>query len=272
MALSHLALLIELFDTGLKGLFELRQHIADGTLQTIAFADLWHLYSMNDEICSKYQSGQVYRVLHITGGRQYLDYQEKSDYRRERSPYPRSPPPPRIIYNERRRRARSWDPESDEDDFPARARRLPGIERFQRFSTFDIQGFSLDFDGQSFGPIEKIFIIQPYEGEVTIHTLEVYPTKFLLEIGGEKDKLYEYRRNLTDRGRRFLEYSKIVHMHYYGHSLDARKEEVSILNLNQTFVKIFTKCAHRSTLRSWSILRPQCNGIPIGDQALKWRG
>ena len=128
MTLSHLALLIELFDTGLKGLFELRQAIADGTLEMIAFADLWHLYSMNDEVCSKYQSDQVYRVLHITGGRQYLDYQEKSDYRRERSPYARSPPPPRIVYRNRQRRDRSWDPESDEDDF------LPDLGSFQELS------------------------------------------------------------------------------------------------------------------------------------------
>ena len=232
MTLTHIDLLIELFDTGLKGLFELRQQIANGTLETIAFADLWHLYSMNEELCSKYLSKQIYRILHITGGRQLLDTS---------APSPPPPSPPPLIVRRRRRsppsryRSRSWDTESDEDGFPTRVRTLPGLDRFQRFSTFDIQCFSLDFDGQFFGPVDKVFNIQPYEGVVAVHTLEVYPIKFVLGIEGGIDL---YRSSLIDRGRRFLEYSKIVHMHYHGLSLDMRKEEVKILN--SEFVRIFT--------------------------------
>ena len=42
--LDHLGLLVEILDYDLAGLFELRRQIEKGTLETIAFVDMWHLY------------------------------------------------------------------------------------------------------------------------------------------------------------------------------------------------------------------------------------
>ena len=77
-AINHLRLLIKFMDEDLKELINLRQTIANGTVQKIAFEDLWHLYQPGDIIVSSGLECQAYRILHVSGGRPLMHQSEKS--------------------------------------------------------------------------------------------------------------------------------------------------------------------------------------------------
>ncbi|PQE11502.1 P-loop containing nucleoside triphosphate hydrolase protein [Rutstroemia sp. NJR-2017a BVV2] len=66
---AHLQVLVDFMDADLKPVFDLRRKINDGTIQEIAFADLWHLFNPGDLVVSSpYQ--QAYRIFHTSIGRQ----------------------------------------------------------------------------------------------------------------------------------------------------------------------------------------------------------
>lgn len=67
--LELLKLLIEVLDTDLKPLLELRCDIKDRVLTHIAFQDLWHLFDIGQEIMTCDLHPQVYRIMRWTGGR-----------------------------------------------------------------------------------------------------------------------------------------------------------------------------------------------------------
>ncbi|KAM3066248.1 hypothetical protein ACMFMG_003240 [Clarireedia jacksonii] len=68
---THLQVLVDFMDTDLKPVFDLRRSISDGTIQEIAFADLWHLFNPGDLIVeSLFQ--QAYRIFHTSNGRHRL--------------------------------------------------------------------------------------------------------------------------------------------------------------------------------------------------------
>jgi len=64
--LADLKLLIEFMDVDLKPTFELRKKIKEGTLTTIEYQDLWHLFDIGDNVISQTNRMLVYRVLHYT--------------------------------------------------------------------------------------------------------------------------------------------------------------------------------------------------------------
>jgi hypothetical protein len=67
--LQHLQMLIDVFDSDLKPMFDLRRDIKEGTLTHIAFQDLWHLFQYGQDLRTNDNESQVYRVVRWTGGR-----------------------------------------------------------------------------------------------------------------------------------------------------------------------------------------------------------
>jgi hypothetical protein len=62
-------MLIGVFDSDLKPMFDLRREIKEGTLTHIAFEDLWHLFQIGQDVRTNEDESQVYRVVRWTGGR-----------------------------------------------------------------------------------------------------------------------------------------------------------------------------------------------------------
>lgn len=88
----------------------------------------------------------------------------------------------------------------------------------ESYSSFNILCYRLDFDGREFGTIPGTFIIKPFEGEVDIVSLEVYPLR-MRKAHGE---------DLTERGRAFIEMLHFAHKHYEGLTLGHKRDEVGI--------------------------------------------
>lgn len=143
--LEELRVLRELLDTDLKPMFDLRKQIKDGVARNIAFQDLWHLFSLGDEIVSNDSNGQnqVYRILNVCGGRPFLCNRALAGM-------------PRI--------------ESTMD-----ARDLP---------KFEILSYSYDSDGKDLGACQVIHTIKAYKGNKAITSLPCYPIIYLKNIHG----------------------------------------------------------------------------------------
>ena len=71
---KELKILLGLFDTYLKPVFDLRKCIQDGSCDRIAFRDLWHLFHAGDIVKSTNprDNQQLYRVNDIFGGQPFL--------------------------------------------------------------------------------------------------------------------------------------------------------------------------------------------------------
>ncbi|KAK8062230.1 hypothetical protein PG997_014327 [Apiospora hydei] len=70
--LEDLKLLIQFMDEDLQPTFDLRQCIEEGTADTIAYADLWHLFRRGDYVLIQSDPTHAYKVLQFTGGREPL--------------------------------------------------------------------------------------------------------------------------------------------------------------------------------------------------------
>lgn len=91
----------------------------------------------------------------------------------------------------------------------------------ESYSSFNILCYRLDFDGQEFGTVPGTFIIKPFEGEVDIASLEVYPLRMRKTRGNPAE-------DFNDRGRTFIEMLHFAHKHYEGLTLGHKRDEVSI--------------------------------------------
>lgn len=90
----------------------------------------------------------------------------------------------------------------------------------ESYSSFNILCYRLDFNGQEFGTVPGTFIIKPYEGEIDIVSLEVYP----LEMKKPSDNTAE---DPVERGRAFIEMLHFAHKQYDGLTIGHKREEVS---------------------------------------------
>jgi hypothetical protein len=67
--LHELKMLVEVMDTDLKPMFDLRRRIKEGSLTHIAFQDLWHLFEFGQDVRTSDAELQFYRVVRYSGGR-----------------------------------------------------------------------------------------------------------------------------------------------------------------------------------------------------------
>jgi hypothetical protein len=153
-AYQHYKLLIRFLDEDLQPLFKLREQIANGTLEKIAFDDLWHLFEVASDVVvpRENKTGEdIFRVLTFTGGRDIL-------HSNWNAPVPH-----------------------------ASSTLGPG----DWYGAFIVQGWSLNFDGKFYIPVAKAFGIKRYVGERAITDLPVFPLKFHKDPQGLRKALSE---------------------------------------------------------------------------------
>ncbi|KAJ8110742.1 hypothetical protein OPT61_g6491 [Boeremia exigua] len=77
---------------------------------------------------------------------------------------------------------------------------------------FRIQCYAITYDGSSYGPIEKVLEIAPFEGERDISTLNPCPARYI-------ENFTEIKAQIRDRGEKFVQYTKPTHCRYVGSTL-----------------------------------------------------
>lgn len=134
--LEELRVLRELLDKDLKPTFDLRKQIKEGVARSIAFQDLWHLFSHGDEIVSNDSNGQnqMYRILSVSGGRPFL--------------------------------CDSIQAGMDQVEPSSNGRSLPN---------FEILSYFYDSDGKELGACQQLHTIKSYDGIKAITSLPCFP-------------------------------------------------------------------------------------------------
>lgn len=187
--LQQLRLLVEVFDTDLKAMFDMRRDIKEKRLSTIAFVDLWHLFEYGQDVRSDTSDSQVYRVMRWTGGREPLAKHG--------------------MLAELQARA---------------AMDAPYLQRGEnRSEHFIVECVSFEFDGNNYGPVQKTFVIRKYDGEKAITHLALFPLAF----DPNQERLRERLIARGTLYLQLSECVLSTHKHYSGLTLDEPHEEVS---------------------------------------------
>ena len=182
---NELSCLVTFMDSDLKDIFSMQEDIDNGTRKLIAFDHLWQLYKPGHIVVSGKGQKRAYVVLHVTGGRAL---QRNSQL---------------VTANENM--AEGYDAQ-------LRKEREAYSAKYAKASPFVIDCFYLDFDGTNFGPLPQKFMLQEFDGEVAITSLEVFPIKF-------DDDPKKTEKSLARRGRKFVKLASVDHKYYSGRTL-----------------------------------------------------
>jgi hypothetical protein len=91
--------------------------------------------------------------------------------------------------------------------------------------------FGIDFDGRTFGPVQRSYNLEPWEGEQTITSLPIYPIDYAsAESSGPESASSTKQEVLQERGRKFCEIVNtphVAHRQYRGFNIDKIREQVS---------------------------------------------
>lgn len=188
---EHLKLLVKLFDTDLKPMFDMRQDIENRKLINIAFMDLWHLFDFGQDICTSDSDSQVYRVLRFSGGREPLAKHG--------------------LLAELQARA-TLDAQSSQ-------------KNENRGETFIMDAVSYEFDGFQYGPVQKTFTIRKYDGEKAIRNLPFFP----LDFDPNHESIRKRLIKRGELYLQLSQSDHASHKHYTGLTLDEPREEVCSL-------------------------------------------
>lgn len=118
----------------------------------------------------------------------------------------------------------------------------------EKYSPLMIDCYYLDYSGSKYDCVAEKFLLKPFEGEVAITFLEVYPMRFVTQERRADGKTLE--EFLIDRGRKFIELTEVSHKRYEGLTLGESREEVSkndfiMINISFTDKSIDEKSGHR---------------------------
>ena len=180
--------LVTFMDSDLKDIYSVQKDIDGGTRKSIAFDHLWQLFKPGIVVISGKEQKRAYVVLHVTGGRAL---QRRSQLAVAKD----------VVAED----YKYYDP-------TRRAEREAYIAKYPKTSPFVIDCFYIDFDGTNFGPLPQRFMLEEYDGEVPINSLEVFPIKF-----DEDTKKTE--KSLVRRGRKFVRLANVDHKYYSGRTL-----------------------------------------------------
>lgn len=194
---SHLKLFLDFVDEDpdLRDILQLRAQIALGTLEEIAFEDLWHLFQPGELILfTRGPNHQLLRVCAVTGGAIQL----RNHTREEQEHLDR--------LREQMTRRRPTGDAGLEDILREEASGL-GV-----WTPLTIDCYVMAFDGTEIGPLDHCKRIKHYSGKRSIQDLDVHPIRF-------HPRSEELLKQMEERGRKVL--NSYGHKRYRGGTINA---------------------------------------------------
>lgn len=205
--IEHLELLSKFIETDLAHLLELREKIREGSLESISFEDLWHLFNPGDILFTN-ENGheQLYTAYMVSGGKQRLRNVTRDEIDEIRS-----------MQRSHKTTSKLWsryygisESEEDDDDRPRMDAAGKGT-----WTPLVVDCYRMGYDGSYVGPIDALKKISRFVGKKRITDLSIYPLRF-------HPKADEIAGQLEQRGRRFIQCSG--HRSYDGLIFDGRGE------------------------------------------------
>ncbi|KXX73455.1 ATPase family AAA domain-containing protein 3B [Madurella mycetomatis] len=229
VAIPHFQGLVDFVDNYLAPQIALLKRLREGTERAVAFENLWMLFDAHDIIyCPIREAGQIsigterhkaisrhtpqaYRVLATTGGTPLTSTMV---------PHPQSKPYesffqqylPRTTQNSA---AAAVGATGSSADYPGPQPAFQATKAKNSYTPFYIFCFYIDFNGLEFGTVCDTFEFKPYEQEMSIRDLQVFPLR------------YASPNVMVDRGKKFMDATKVSHMQYSGMTVGQSREEIS---------------------------------------------
>jgi hypothetical protein len=191
---DHIKALVGCFETRLSAEIssytQWRSRLVVDSSVKVSFTDLWYLFAPGDLIYD-HSSGQALRILSVRGGSTYLVDEV-------------SLPP------------HSFGPLTD----PATGQFVEIVQRLKAtdlLSDFVLTCFYLNFNGIHFGPVQKDFVIEPFEGSASVDSLAVMPIEYAKNStlrspqarrGQATDTEQNVQEALLSRGRLFADLAR----------------------------------------------------------------
>ncbi|KAK4224087.1 hypothetical protein QBC38DRAFT_486247 [Podospora fimiseda] len=83
------------------------------------------------------------------------------------------------------------------------------------YSDLRVYCYYIDFNGKEYGSVSDVFVFKPYDRELEIRSLQVYPVA------------YANGSRLLERGLKFMDATVVSHMQYEGLTVGANREEIN---------------------------------------------
>lgn len=202
-ALNHLQYLLKFLDTSIS---PKRNYLNSNQCRKVFFSDLWYVFRPGVEVIGS-DGKQAYKIIGVTTSKHRVAS----------------------------RWERWYNPPSDGHAAPRR----PDLS---------LTCVYIDFDGANIGPVKKTFNFYRFDGQREITSLKVYPLSFHSSTRAEYRHVEwaevetlpapeRYRKELIQRGAKFLDVAGGKHMYYAGSTLDAKDEVESpvVVDFETTF-------------------------------------
>lgn len=207
---THLKVLVDFVKQELGDVLQLRDEIADGTLRSIHFEDLWHLFEPGEVVyrhTAEEDPEGLFNVYFVSGGQSLKRSQTLTELNE---------------INMLRDKMRYFKPptgieEKEVEDLVEELLREEGSS-IGTWTPFKIDSYYMVSDGDRCGPMELCHRIWPFEGRRDITSLKVYPLRF----HSNKDNLLI---SMIQRGRKYL--FNEGHKSYEGRTYMLRRNDVS---------------------------------------------
>lgn len=189
-AIMHLRALLKFMKEDMKAVFE-RHHLlrsSEASEETlVGFRDLWHLFIAGDLVVKDDPSpSRIYRVSILPACDLFSSKRPVTEIRMQSE---------------------------------GSHQQVESVYKQESMSYLNVDVFYFDFDGRSFGPVEKRFRIVSFEGEKKVTDLPLFPLRFRKDAAS-------IRSQMLDRGTKFCDLCTIVHREYNGLSAVEPKEQV----------------------------------------------
>lgn len=178
---SQLKCLLDFIQTepDLQRILNLRAQVEAGSLDTISFPDIWLLFRPGDLVTSRDSDHwQLRKVYATTGGQiQRTARKERFDHRRVKS-------------------ARTGATITVEEDETEKSLRQANFG-IGSWTPLKVDCYTLDFIGDELKPIDGLWKIKPFQGEMRITDLPIYPVRFHPDSA-------MFLKRMEERGLKFL--------------------------------------------------------------------
>lgn len=241
-AYGHFKYFLEFLDQYLAVKIQLFHDLKGAQREKIAFEDLWMLFDTGDTIYSPLRQGRTVvrnEVSSLSGSNSGSDFPDEDDriHCTRRRYVPQAYRVLATVGGSSLRK--TWAPKDIEMEtefltdqtllqlFLSRSARNTGLQAdFQpkqrikeRYSPLHILCMYIDFDGIKYGTETDIFVFKPFDGELSVKSLEAYPLRYAISPRADY---------LLQRGRKFVDVTtSSTHMKHKGSTVGEIKEEVS---------------------------------------------
>lgn len=232
-ALPHFQIFVAFIEKYFNKQIQIFDRLRGGLEEQVAFENLWMLFDAKDTIYCPLRevtqgpyhnfegkqhemvqrhTAQAYRVVAVTEGMLSSKMRAQDSKLKDIGILPLRPPRP-LPFVEQDEHVK-FDPLAG---IYRQTQAVPTSSRLKNsYSELLVYCFYVDFNGTEYGMVRDVFIFRPYEREMNIRALQAYPIR------------YATHDLLQNRGRTFLEMTRVSHMQYEGLTVGENREDVSL--------------------------------------------